>query len=152
MSSEGMAQWKGSGIGRPTTGPGVWKYSYGGVYTIATPQKWQRLLDVYTAGEYENDTNGNYRWKLWEWKFWHSQKMLRPIAKSHFKGKADVAIPPTWHNKLIVALRTTAVENGEGSLDKQATSHDDDLFDAFRLRVMFWHWLKERRKYPRIRH
>jgi hypothetical protein len=68
MSSEGMAEWKGSGVGRPT-GPGVWKYSYGGIYTIVTPQKWQRLLDVYTAGEYENDANGNYRWKLWEWKF-----------------------------------------------------------------------------------
>lgn len=68
MSSEGMAEWQGSGVGRPT-GPGVWKYSYGGIYTIATPQKWQRLLDVYTAGEYENDANGNYRWKLWEWKY-----------------------------------------------------------------------------------
>jgi hypothetical protein len=62
-----------------------------------------------------------------------------------------VAIPPTRHYKLIVALRTTAVENGEGSLDKEATNHDD-LFDAFRLSLMFWHWLKERCKYPRIRH
>ena len=34
-----------------------------------------------------------------------------------------VAIYP-GHNKLIFALRTT-VENGEGSLDKEATSHDD---------------------------
>ena len=68
MSSEGMAEWHGSGVGRPT-GPGVWKYSYGGIYTTAAPQKWQRLLDVYTAGEYENDANGNYHWKLWEWKF-----------------------------------------------------------------------------------
>ena len=41
------------------------------------------------------------------------------------------------HNKLIIALRT-AVENGEGSLDKEATSHDD-LFDAFRLSLQFWH-------------
>ena len=41
-----------------------------------------------------------------------------------------MAIHPR-HNKLITALRT-AVENGEGSLDKEATSHDD-LFDAFRL-------------------
>ena len=40
-------------------------------------------------------------------------------------------------NKLITALRT-AVENGEGSLDKEATSHDD-LFDSFRLSLMFWH-------------
>ena len=39
-------------------------------------------------------------------------------------------------NKLITALRT-AVENGEGVLDKDATSHDD-LFDAFRLSLQFW--------------
>ncbi|MGH9990520.1 MAG: hypothetical protein ACREAS_08800 [Nitrososphaera sp.] len=68
MSTEGMAEWRGSGVGRPT-GPGAWRYSYGGVYTIATPEKWQRLLNVYTAGEYEDDTNGNYHWKLWEWKY-----------------------------------------------------------------------------------
>ena len=43
----------------------------------------------------------------------------------------------TRYNKLITALRT-AVENGEGALDKEATSHDD-LFDAFRLSLMFWH-------------
>lgn len=68
MSTEGMAEWRGSGVGKPT-GPDVWKYAYGGVYTIATPEKWQRLLNVFTAGEYENDANGNYHWKLWEWKF-----------------------------------------------------------------------------------
>ena len=68
MSTEGMAEWRGSGVGKPT-GPGAWKYDYGGVYTIATPEKWQRLLNVFTAGEYENDVNGNYHWKIWEWKF-----------------------------------------------------------------------------------
>jgi hypothetical protein len=47
-----------------------------------------------------------------------------------------VAIHPR-HNKLITSLRT-AVENGECMLDKDATSHDD-LFDAFRLSLMFWH-------------
>jgi hypothetical protein len=47
-----------------------------------------------------------------------------------------VAINPK-HNKLVTSLRT-AVENGEGSLDKEATSHDD-LFDSFRLSLMFWH-------------
>ena len=36
-----------------------------------------------------------------------------------------VAIHPRF-NKLITALRT-AVENGEGVLDKEATSHDDLL-------------------------
>ena len=41
-----------------------------------------------------------------------------------------VAIHPRF-NKLITALRT-AVENGEGVLDKEATSHDD-LLDAFRV-------------------
>jgi hypothetical protein len=68
MSSDGMAVWQGSGVGRPT-GPGAWKYSYGGVYTNATSEKWQRLLNVYTAGEYEDDGNGNYNWKVWEWKY-----------------------------------------------------------------------------------
>jgi hypothetical protein len=47
-----------------------------------------------------------------------------------------VAIHPR-HNKLLISLRT-AVENGEGSLDKEATSHDD-LFDAFRMSLQFWH-------------
>ena len=47
-----------------------------------------------------------------------------------------MAIHPRF-TKLITALGT-AVENGEGSLDKEATSHDD-LFDSFRLSLMFWH-------------
>jgi hypothetical protein len=44
-----------------------------------------------------------------------------------------------WHRhvKLITALRT-AVEKGEGSVDKDATSFDD-CFDSFRLSMMFWH-------------
>jgi hypothetical protein len=41
------------------------------------------------------------------------------------------------HTKLITALRT-AVENGEGALDKEATSYDD-LLDAFRMSLQFWH-------------
>jgi hypothetical protein len=41
------------------------------------------------------------------------------------------------HSKLITALRT-AVENGEGILDKEATSHDD-VFDVFRMSLQFWH-------------
>ena len=36
-------------------------------------------------------------------------------------------------DKLRIALRT-AIENGEGILDKEATSHDD-IFDAFRLSI-----------------
>ena len=47
-----------------------------------------------------------------------------------------IAINPK-HAKLITALRT-AVENGGGVSDKEATSHDD-LFDSFHLSLMFWH-------------
>jgi hypothetical protein len=47
-----------------------------------------------------------------------------------------IAIHPRV-NKLITPPRI-AVENGERSLDKEATSHND-LFDAFRLSVQFWH-------------
>ena len=46
-----------------------------------------------------------------------------------------VSIHPRF-NKLITALRI-AVENGEGVLDKEATSHDD-LMDAFRMSLLFW--------------
>jgi|RhiMethySRZTD1v2_1073278.scaffolds.fasta_scaffold1475850_2 hypothetical protein len=60
---------------------------------------------------------------------------------AHFKQMWEhegdaVAINPV-HSKLITALRT-AVENGEGMLDKEATSHED-LFDAFRMTLQFWH-------------
>lgn len=48
----------------------------------------------------------------------------------------QISINPE-HNKLITAFRT-AVENGEGVLDKEATSHDD-LIDAFGLSVQFWY-------------
>jgi hypothetical protein len=36
----------------------------------------------------------------------------------------------------MVSLRT-AVENGEGVIDKEAMNHDD-LFDAFRLSLKYW--------------
>jgi hypothetical protein len=41
------------------------------------------------------------------------------------------------HSKLITSLRTV-VEDGLGNLDKEQTSHDD-LLDAFRMSLMFWH-------------
>jgi hypothetical protein len=69
MSNDGgLAVWTGAGVGKPT-GHGGWKYSYGGAHQNASSQKWARLLDVYTVGEYEVDENGNYHWKLWEWKY-----------------------------------------------------------------------------------
>jgi hypothetical protein len=39
--------------------------------------------------------------------------------------------------KLITVLRT-AVENGEGGLDKESTSQND-ILDASRLSLRFWH-------------
>jgi hypothetical protein len=53
----------------------------------------------------------------------HFEEMLE-----HMNGQ--VTINPR-HNIMKTALHTT-VENGEGVLDKEATSHDD-LFDSFRL-------------------
>jgi hypothetical protein len=40
------------------------------------------------------------------------------------------------HSQLITSLRT-AVEKGEGMLDKEATSYDD-VFDAFRLAMRMY--------------
>jgi hypothetical protein len=50
-------------------------------------------------------------------------------------GSGVVAINPK-HTKLITSLGT-AVEKGEGKLDKEATSHDDVL-DAFRMNLQYW--------------
>lgn len=49
--------------------------------------------------------------------------------------KGCIQIHPKF-DKLRIALRT-AIENGEGILDKEATSHDD-LFDAFRLSLKYY--------------
>lgn len=43
-------------------------------------------------------------------------------------------------DKLITALRT-AVENGEGRLDKDATSYDD-VFEAFRLAMKYYKYIQ----------
>jgi hypothetical protein len=56
--------------------------------------------------------------------------------QTRFSITEAVAIHPRF-SKRITSLRT-AVENGEGSLDKAATSHDD-LLDAFRPSLMFWY-------------
>ena len=52
-----------------------------------------------------------------------------------FLEKGAIQIDPRF-DKLIISLRT-AVENGEGVLDKQATSFDD-VFDAFRLAMKYY--------------
>jgi hypothetical protein len=60
--------------------------------------------------------------------FTHAKKVLEYNAGS-------IAINPRF-DKLITSLRT-AVENGEGLLDKEATSYDD-IFDAFRMSLLFY--------------
>jgi hypothetical protein len=57
----------------------------------------------------------------------HAKKMLE-------YNNGTIAINSRF-DKLITSLRT-AVEKGEGSLDKEATSYDDK-FDAFRLALQF---------------
>ena len=52
-----------------------------------------------------------------------------------FLERGDLQIDPRF-DKLIISLRT-AVENGEGVLDKPATSFDD-VFDAFRLAMKYY--------------
>jgi hypothetical protein len=61
--------------------------------------------------------------------------MLAYAKKLMEYGNGVVVINPS-HTKLITAPRT-AVEKGEGTLDKEATSHDD-LLDAFRLSLQYW--------------
>ena len=86
---------------------------------------------------------------IYDLKFLEENMMVIPVPfnkehkhmLAHCKAMMEyhngqVAINPK-HSKLITALRT-AVENGEGMLDKEATSHDD-CFDAFRMSMLFWH-------------
>jgi hypothetical protein len=55
-----------------------------------------------------------------------------------------IAINPDRFDKLITALRT-AVDN-DGTLDKESTSYND-IFDAFRLALKFYHFEDSRREY-----
>jgi hypothetical protein len=61
--------------------------------------------------------------------------MLAHCKEMQEYQNGHMAIHPKF-NKLITSLRT-AVEKGDGTLDKEATSHDD-LFDAFRMSLQYW--------------
>lgn len=58
-------------------------------------------------------------------------------AKKLMEYGSGVVATNLKHTKLITAL-LTIVENGEGALEKDARSHDD-LLDAFRSSLQFWH-------------
>lgn len=62
--------------------------------------------------------------------------MLAPCKELMEYKNGQGVIHPKF-NKLITSLRT-AVEKGEGQLDKEMTSYND-CFDAFRLALIFWH-------------
>jgi hypothetical protein len=62
--------------------------------------------------------------------------MLAHAKKILEYNNGTIAIHPRF-DKLITSLRT-AVEKGEGSLDKEATSYDD-IFDSFRLSLQFYY-------------
>jgi hypothetical protein len=63
------------------------------------------------------------------------KRMLAHTKKILEYNGGSIAINPRF-DKLITSLRT-AVENGEGLLDKEATSYDD-IFDAFRMSLQFY--------------
>jgi hypothetical protein len=50
--------------------------------------------------------------------------------------QGKIAINPAF-DKLIISLRTAV--DGDGTLDKESTSYND-IFDAFRLALMFYHF------------
>lgn len=62
----------------------------------------------------------------------HQMMVLNSIWRMNLMTRIDATSPV-----VILALRT-ALEKGEGSVDKDATSFDD-CFDSFRLSMMFWH-------------
>jgi hypothetical protein len=68
--------------------------------------------------------------------FAHEHKSMLTHCKMLLEQGA-LQIHPRF-DKLIISLKT-AVENGEGILDKQATSFND-VFDAFRLAMKFYKW------------
>jgi hypothetical protein len=63
----------------------------------------------------------------------HKQMLLHTKRILEIGNDGGLLLHPSF-NKLIVALRS-AVEKGEGTLDKEVTSHSDVL-DAFRLSLM----------------
>ena len=67
--------------------------------------------------------------------FQKEHKQMLAHTKSIVESNGRLSIHPGF-DKLIISLKT-AVEKGEGSLDKDATSHNDVL-DAFRLSLQRW--------------
>jgi hypothetical protein len=68
MGKDGdVAQWRGSGIGKPTGKGAAVSYRYTVSYQSASG-KLARLNGVLLVGEWEVDENGNGKGAAWEWK------------------------------------------------------------------------------------
>jgi hypothetical protein len=63
----GVAPWRGFGVGKPTGPVPAGTFAVCGAFENASPQL-ARLNTVATVAEYDVDRDGNYRWRLWEWK------------------------------------------------------------------------------------
>jgi hypothetical protein len=94
---------------------GYYKKSYHDIYNLDFLMRNVFVIPVHFAKEHKR-------------MLVHAKKVLE------YNG-GSIAINPRF-DKLITSLRTS-VEKGEGSLDKEATSHDD-LFYAFRLSLQFY--------------
>jgi hypothetical protein len=92
-----------------------YKKTYHGVYDLELLTRSMFVVPVHFAKEHKRMLT-------------HAKRVLE------YNGGA-IAINPRF-DKLITSLRT-AVENGEGLLDKEATSYDD-IFDAFRMSLQFY--------------
>ena len=93
-----------------------YKHNYASIYDLQFLQQNMFVIPVSFAKEHKH--------------------MLAHVKELMEYKNGLIAINPKF-NKLITSLRT-AVEKGEGSLDKEMTSYND-CFDSFRLSLMFWH-------------
>lgn len=73
---------------------------------------------------------------MYDLEFLQQNMFVIPLQEMLEYQNGHMSIYPEF-NKLITALRT-AVEDGNGSLQKEETSHSD-VFDAFRLSLHFWY-------------
>ena len=84
-----------------------------------------------------NNSKGKYNMFVIPVPFSNEHKGMLAHCKELLEYQNGHMVINPKFTKLITALRT-ALENGEGVLGKDATSHDD-LFDSFRLNLIFWH-------------
>jgi hypothetical protein len=113
------------------------------IYCDASNSAFIRSLKIQLGeDEFYEEIIKDYKAKGWNWETGETmivvpvpfstqhKPMLQNVKMLMEKNGGHIAIHPSL-TKLITALRT-AIEKGEGVLDKEATSYDD-CFDAFRL-------------------